>query len=140
MRWQDKRRKGVDMKKVLLAGVLVLVCSIGLGYAGDNFVTSKRLKISDVEKYLTAKASDWKVRLAGRRGEKRIDTAKINQIYGVHQEGNKAEVHLEMTIMDSSNIRKDSRAYKKYVITHLVRFNSGKWFFIDKGQRGFLTK
>lgn len=62
------------MKKALLGSlVMVLVWSIVTSYAGDEFVTSEKLSIADVENYMK------------REGYPRVE--------GIHQEGNKATIY-----------------------------------------------
>ncbi len=108
------------MKKMLLAGfVMLLVFPLGLAY-GEDVVTSKGLSIGDVKGYLSRQ--DW---------------ITLVEVHGIHQQGNKATVYYKGKEPVPDFIDKSGFHIIESTM-ELVRFNSGKWFVVKDGT--FLTK
>ncbi len=99
------------MKKILLIGLfLTIMSSTPQLYAEGNFVTSKKLTISDVEKFIQQTAGKDK---------------KVLKIFGIHQQGSQATIFFKTQ-------------YRDRPTRDIVRLNSGKWFY--PGGSKFLMK
>jgi hypothetical protein len=120
------------MKKGVLASLFVLVFQLGLGYGADvtkdqasrdgvdEVVKSERLTLADVKGHLDR--GDW---------------LTLVEVYGIHQEGNRATVYYKGKEPVPPFISKEGFQIMEATL-ELVRFNSGKWFVKRDGT--FLQK
>ncbi|MDY6988429.1 MAG: hypothetical protein SWQ30_10270 [Thermodesulfobacteriota bacterium] len=120
------------MKKVFMAGLFVLVFQLGAAYGADlvkgeksgakggDVVTAEKLTIGDVKGHLAH--GDW---------------LTLEEVFGIHQEGNKATVYYRGKEPVPPFISKEGFQITEATL-ELVRFNSGKWFIKNGGT--FLKK
>jgi len=115
------------MKKVFMAGLLVLVFQLGAAYGADvvkgqesrtgggDVVTAEKLTIGDVKGHLAR--GDW---------------LTLEEVFGIHQEENKATVYYKGKEPVPPFISKEGFQMTEATLD-LVRFNSGKWFIKNEG-------
>ncbi|MDY6837438.1 MAG: hypothetical protein SWH78_05640 [Thermodesulfobacteriota bacterium] len=114
------------MRKGFLAGLLVLVFHLGAAYGADDVqkglaspakggtvVTTEKLTIADVKGHLAR--GDW---------------LTLEEVYGIHQEGNTATVYYKGKEPVPPFIAAEGFQVTEATL-ELVRFNSGKWFVKD---------
>jgi len=115
------------MKKVFMAALFVLVFQLGAAHGADvvkgqeaptgggEVVTAEELTIADVKGHLAR--GDW---------------LTLVEIFGIHQEGNKATVYYKGKEPVPPFISKEGFQIAEATL-ELVRFNSGKWFIKNEG-------
>ena len=120
------------MKKVFLAGLFVLFFPLGAAYGADvvkgqglragdgHVVKTEKLTIDDVKGHLAH--DDW---------------LTLVEVYGIHQEGNRATAYYKGKEPVPPFISKEGFQTTEATL-ELVRFNSGKWFVKNAGT--FLKK
>jgi hypothetical protein len=104
---------------LFIALAIMLALAGSLTYAGEKYVTSEKLSIEDVV-------------FAIKNNQQNMDALDLNkpiQVLGIHQTGNTADVYFNCYWHPKY---KDKRLHLGSA--SLVRFNSGKWFFL-KGAR-----
>ena len=101
------------MKKVVFTSLLVaLVCSFGIAYAEQGFITSEDLSMNDVRGTVINQI-------------KSVDkNASLKEIFGIYQnETNKNNVEVFWSAQSEGKI--------EYSSSTLIRFKSGKWYNTD---------
>jgi len=103
------------MKRLLLAGLLVMLLSpMGTAH-GKGVVTSEKLSMEDVKGHLSGQ--DWII---------------LVEVHGIYQDGNKATVYYEGKEPVPPFISETGFQVTEQTL-ELVRFNSGKWFVTRDG-------
>lgn len=107
------------MKNALFASlVTVLVCSLGIVYAEEGFITSEKLSLDEVKGAVINHI-------------KAIDkNGTFKELCGIYQGQDPTMAEVYWSAVLKGKLQKYS--------TSLVRFNSGKWFNDDIGE--FLRK
>jgi len=113
-----------NVKVVLIIIVVFSVAYLPCPYAGDNFVTSENLSLSDVEPFVEALF----------REETSLGSASHVTIEGIEQEDNRAVVNCDFCYTETpfANVKHEPRTVV------FERTDSGKWLHVATGR--YLTK